>query len=198
MPTAWITYAWKDNEQGDVDFVVQELVRAGLSMKLDRWNLQAGKRLWEQIDKFITDPNECDAWIFYATQNSLASEACREEFAYALDRAVSARGRGFPIIAVVQSHMESGLLPTAIKTRLYVNLTDPDWKTRIVDAVANRTSVRLSAEITPYVIVYHLPPSGFVAAIEVRPRAGVWHRGRSNSALHDRCCRGSNIRRHPS
>ena len=58
MATAWITYAWKDNEQGDVDFVVQELVRAGLTMKLDRWNLQAGKRLWDQIDKFITDPGE--------------------------------------------------------------------------------------------------------------------------------------------
>jgi hypothetical protein len=82
MAAAWITYAWKDNEQGDVDFIVQELVRAGLVMKLDRWNLQAGRRLWEQIDRFITDPNECDAWIFYATQNSLASEACREELAY--------------------------------------------------------------------------------------------------------------------
>jgi hypothetical protein len=175
MATAWITYSWKDNEQGDVDYIVQELVRAGLKIKLDRWNLQAGRRLWEQIDKFIRDPNECDGWIFYATQNSLASEACREELAYALERALSSRGGAFPIIALVQSHMEGGLLPAAIKTRLYVDLTDPEWKERIVDAVTNRTSARAAAELTPSVSIEHPAPMGFAAAIEVRPRAGVWH-----------------------
>src|SRR5258705_9124152 len=92
MATAWITYSWKDNQDGDVDFIAQELVRAGLAIKLDRWNIQAGKRLWEQIEKFITDADQCDGWIMYATQNSLASEPCREELAYALDRALSMRG----------------------------------------------------------------------------------------------------------
>jgi hypothetical protein len=175
MATAWITYAWKDNEQGDVDFVVQELVRAGLTMKLDRWNLQAGKRLWDQIDKFITDPGECDAWIFFATQNSLNSEPCREELAYALQRALSSRGDTFPVIALVQSHQDGGLLPSALKTRLYVNITDPDWKTRILDSATNRTSQRTSAELVPYVVVEHPPPSGFSILIELRPRTGVWH-----------------------
>jgi hypothetical protein len=35
-----------DNESQDVDFVAQELKAAGLTVKLDRWNIGAGKRLW--------------------------------------------------------------------------------------------------------------------------------------------------------
>jgi hypothetical protein len=175
MATAWITYAWKDNEEGDVDFIAQELIRAGLAIKLDRWNLQAGKRLWEQIEKFITGPDECDGWIMYATQNSLASEACREELAYALDRALTARGGTFPIIALLPSRVESGLLPAAIRTRLYLDLSDPEWKDRIVDAIANRARTKSAAQLTPYVMKEHPLPEGFLLALEVRPRAGVWH-----------------------
>ena len=175
MATGWLTYAWKDNQEGDIDFIAQELIRAGLAIKLDRWNIQAGRRLWEQIEKFITDQAECDGWIMYATQNSLASEACREELAYALDRALSTRGGTFPIIALVPSHVESGLLPAAIRTRLYVDLSDPDWKNRIVSAVANRNRIASPAQLDPYVIAVHPPPVGYALSIEVRPRAGVWH-----------------------
>ena len=57
MNSVWITYAWDDNKDGDVDFTAQELIRAGLDVKLDRWNLSAGKRLWEQIEAFIQDPS---------------------------------------------------------------------------------------------------------------------------------------------
>lgn len=175
MATAWITYAWKDNQDSDVDFIAQELIRAGLTIKLDRWNIEAGKRLWEQIERFITDPKECDAWIMYATQNSLVSEPCREELAYALDRALSTRGGGFPIIGLVPSHVEGGLLPAALKTRLYVDLSDPDWKRRIVSAAEGQGGARSSVELLPYVITEHRPPEGYMIFLEVRPRAGVWH-----------------------
>lgn len=67
MAKIWITYAWKDNEDGDIDFIAQELKRAGLEVKLDRWQLGAGQRLWPQIEHFITAPSESDAWLFYAT-----------------------------------------------------------------------------------------------------------------------------------
>ncbi len=88
----WITYAWNDNVDGDVDFTAQELIRKGLDVKLDRWNLTAGKRLWGQIESFIQDPSKSDGWLLYATQASLGSQACKEEFAYALDRALHTRG----------------------------------------------------------------------------------------------------------
>lgn len=175
MPTAWITYAWKDNKDKDVDFIAEELIQAGVNIKLDRWNIEAGKRLWEQIERFIADPKECDAWIMYATQNSLASEPCREELAIALDRALKTRGGSFPIIGLVPSHVESGLLPAAIRTRLYVDLSDPDWKDRIVSAVTGRERARKAGELTPYVETEYPPPAGFLFAVEVRPRAGVWH-----------------------
>ena len=175
MATAWITYAWKDNEHGDIDFIAQELMREGLAIKLDRWNLQAGRRLWEQIEIFITDPKQCDAWIMFATQNSLASESCREELAYALDRALSSRGGTFPIIALVPSHAEGGLLPASLKTRLYVDLSDPDWKSRIISAANNSQHAVSAPELTPYVMQIHPPPPTFQLLVEVCPRAGVWY-----------------------
>src|SRR5689334_16947999 len=99
MATIWITYCWEDNKNRDVDFLAQELQAAGLTVKLDRWTLGAGKRLWEQIEKHIQDSKESDAWLIYATQNSLGSQACREEFSYALDRALQSRTETFPVIA---------------------------------------------------------------------------------------------------
>ena len=38
MATAWITYAWKDNEDQMIEFVAQKLEAAGLNVKLDRWD----------------------------------------------------------------------------------------------------------------------------------------------------------------
>ena len=131
MATTWLTYAWEDNKEGDVDFVAQELEQAGVSVKLDRWNLKAGKRLWEQIEHFIQDPQESDAWVLYATANSLGSEACKEEFAYALDRALRSRGQDFPVVGLFPGTVDEDLIPAGIRTRLYVSLTDPDWKERI-------------------------------------------------------------------
>ena len=78
MNSVWITYAWEDNKNRDVDFAAQELSGAGLDVKLDRWNLDAGKRLWEQIEHFIQDDSLSDGWLLYATQSSLGNEKCKE------------------------------------------------------------------------------------------------------------------------
>jgi hypothetical protein len=154
----WITYAWKDNEAGDIDYVVQELRCAGLEVKLDRWQLGAGKRLWSQIEHFINAPHETDAWLFFATQNSLSSEACREELAYALDRALSSRGEAFPIIGLFPSSVDRELIPAAIRTRLYVDLSDPDWKERIVSAAENRPLKLGETYLKSYVVTIHSAP----------------------------------------
>ena len=175
MAKIWITYAWKDNEAGDIDYIIQELRRAGLETKLDRWQLGAGNRLWSPIEHFITSPAESDAWLFYATQNSLSSEACREELAYALDRAISSRGQLFPVIGLFPASVDRGLIPAAIRTRLYVELSDPDWKERIVAAAENRPLALRETELAPYVVTVHPPPQSFKLLFEVRPRAGVWH-----------------------
>ena len=175
MATVWITYAWVDNEHNDVDFVAQELVRAGLTVKLDRWNLGAGRRLWEQIEGFICNSDQSDAWLLVATNNSLASEPCKEEFAYALDRALNSRGDAFPVIALFLTHSDLSLIPAGIRTRLHVSITDPDWKERIVAAAERRIHAASRPDVRPYHLhVHQIEGSSKPIAIEVRPRAGVW------------------------
>jgi hypothetical protein len=173
MKSIWITYAWDDNKDGDVDFIAQELIRKGLDVKLDRWNLTAGKRLWEQIESHIQDPSKSDGWLLYATQNSLGSEACKEEFAQALDRALHTRGGEFPVIALFPAPVDRELIPTSINIRLSVSITDPDWKERILASVEQRQPDITKPEIEPYDLTIH-SLSDERYAIEVRPRAGTW------------------------
>lgn len=173
MPTIWITYAWDDNANHDVDFIAQELQAAGVNVKLDRWNIAAGKRLWEQIETFIQDEHESDAWLLYATTNSLASEPCREEYAYALDRALKSRGNAYPVIALFPGPVDQHLIPAGIRSRLYVSTTDPDWKERIKAAAERRDPQVARASIPPYSLAVHDVEGGHF--IEVRPRAGVWY-----------------------
>jgi len=175
MQTVWITYSWEDNKEGDIDFIAQELTAFGLVVKLDRWNIHAGKRLWEQIENFICSPTECDAWVFVATQNSLSSEPCKEEYAYALNRALSSRGT-FPVIGLFLGHVGDDLIPVGIKTRLYVSVIDSDWKERIKAAAEGRTPDITRSTLEPYHLHVHQLPddSECKCVIEVRPRAGSW------------------------
>ena len=59
--TLWLTYAWVDNEDADVDHVIRELGQAGLDLHFDRRQIIPGQRLWPQIDKEISDPKRTDA-----------------------------------------------------------------------------------------------------------------------------------------
>lgn len=176
MKTAWLTYAWTDNADDDVTFLAQELGRAGLNIKLDRWNLSAGQRLWPQIESFILDSSKSDAWLFYATQASLNSPACQEELAYALNRALDRRGSGFPMVALFPASIDGALIPASIRTRLYVELTDPFWRERVVAAVERRPPTIQESLLTPYVVKVHTAQKegDRPFAIEMRPRAGTW------------------------
>ena len=174
MATLWLTYAWADNQRNDVDFVAQQLESAGLTVNLDRWGLQAGHRLWEQIERFILDPAACDAWAIYATTNSLGSEPCKEEYAYALDRAIGTRGGDFPLIAITNGNAIHNSLPAGLRTRLYVSTRDSDWLERVVAAAERRAIRTVRGQIEPFDITFHEPTSpGNPYHIEVRPRAGV-------------------------
>lgn len=176
MPTIWITYAWDDNTQCDVDFVAQELVRVGVQVKLDRWNIRAGRRLWEQIERFIQEETESDAWLIYATQNCLGSEACKEEFSYAFDRALNRRGNKFPIIAIFPGPVDDSLIPAGIRTRLSVSLTDLEWKEKVKAAAEGQSPSLARPQLEPFTIQICRDNSavGHRLAIEVRPREGTW------------------------
>jgi hypothetical protein len=175
MTKVWLTYAWDDNLGKDVEFIAQELSDAGLTVLRDKWDLKAGRRLWTQIDAAITDPNKSDAWLIYATQNSLTSSACQEELAYALDRALKIRGEEFPILALFPGDVGESLIPGAIRTRLYVATTNDDWVELIVAGAEGRVSKISRPRQEPFDISTH---KGVVAqepfVIEMRPRAGFW------------------------
>jgi hypothetical protein len=168
----WLTYAWADNKQQDVDFIAQEIEAAGLTVKLDRWNIQAGKRLWDQIAEFIQSPSQCDAWAIVATQASLGSEPCKEEYAYALDRALNQRGATFPVVGIFPSSVDAGLIPPGLRTRLYVSLRDPDWKERIVAATEGRDLNIARPKVEPFALRRFIHEGAQL--VEVRPRAGSW------------------------
>jgi TIR domain len=95
MAKLWLTYAWKDNQDQDVDHVIEELKKVGLEVVFDRVHLIPGQKIWPQIDQAISDPS-ISGWAIFATANSFSSEACLEELAYALDRALRTRGGDFP------------------------------------------------------------------------------------------------------
>nr|WP_295836729.1 toll/interleukin-1 receptor domain-containing protein [uncultured Azospirillum sp.] len=172
MKKLWLSYAWKDNEQSDVDFVAQEIEKVGIDVRIDRWSLIAGRRLWEQIGKNIESKTECDAWAIFATENSLDSEPCKEEIAIALDRALRVRGDNFPLIGIFPASIGSELIPPAIRTRLYVRLSDPDWLTRVKSAVDGSAPIVSRPQIAPFFSKLH-SGSG-VTIVEVRPRVGRW------------------------
>lgn len=172
MPKLWLTYAWADNATGDVDYLAQELRKVGVDVRLDRWDLLPGRRLWDQIDQKISNPEESDAWMMFVTPNSLGSENCREEATWALDRALVKRGGMFPVIGLFNGPANLELFPALLRTRLCVSLEDPEWAMRIKKGIAGEAIGAPKLEIKPYFFKLHRRDEGGV--VEMRPRAGVW------------------------
>lgn len=171
MPKLWLTYAWKDNEDNDVDHVIRELRNAGVDVRFDRAELLAGERVWQQIDRAIADPT-VDGLALFATKNSLESEPCQEELAYALDRVLRKSARPFKLIGIFPAPMDRTLIPSALATRLYVDLTDPTWKQQIVDSLQGHRSGPDLSTVEPYGMAWHSYDGKHV--LEVWPRAGTW------------------------
>lgn len=177
IPRIWITYAWADNNDGDFEYLVAQLAEVGVEALYDRIRLIAGQRLWEQIESEIMD-EDLDGWAILMTPASLASEPCREELAYAVDRALNAKKPTFPLIGLAQGVTKDDV-PAAIRTRLYVSLRDPDWRERVKAALESRPVTLAPAQATRYVWRAYTGRSrkGERTVIEVRPRfgdIGVW------------------------
>jgi hypothetical protein len=172
MPKIWLTYAWKDNQDQDVDHVVAELKKVGLEVGFDRAQIIPGQRLWPQIDRGISDP-ATDGWAILATANSFSSEPCLEEIAYALDRALRTRGGDFPLIGIFPAPIDRALIPSAIATRLYVTLQQPNWARLVADGVEKKKPTGATASVNPFVAKFHQLNGKPV--LELRPRSGRWY-----------------------
>lgn len=175
----WLTYAWADNPDGDVDFVVQSLEAAGVEVSLDRRQLRAGERLWEQIEAHISRPENSVAWAIYATENALRSEPCQEELAIALNRALRSRGNQYPLIGIFPGPVPDEIVPAVLQLRLYVRTADPDWVERVRAAVHGEPPSVSATPVLPYRIRSLQEPSwatsvGCRWGVEIGPRTGRW------------------------
>ena len=169
MKKLWLTYAWKDNEDKDVDFIIQELDKhkSEILVKFDRRNLIPGQRLWFQIGGIITDPVECDAWAIIVTKNSIKSEACIEELSYALDRAISSRGKSFPIIGLLHN-ISVREIPPVLRTRLCIPLEDDNWVSQVVSASKQIALGFSPSNLSEFILKEHSNERNNF--LEIRPR----------------------------
>lgn len=171
-PHVWITYAWADNQEGDFSYLVQELRTVGVEAKYDRIAIIPGRDLWDQIANEIAQ-GQIDGWAYLLTPSSLASEPCREELAYALNRALSTRGRDFPLIGLLHG-VRIQDVPPALRIRLCVSLGSPNWKEETKAGLEGRAPRVADAPQTQYIWRVHQNYRGVATstAIEVRPRFG--------------------------
>jgi hypothetical protein len=168
----WLTYAWSDNDEGDFDFLVQELEKNGIPAIYDKISLIPGHKLWTQIADKI-GKEALSAWVYLITPNSIASAACQEELAYALQRALDTKGDEFPLIGLLHKVSISDV-PLALRVRLCVNLANPDWIEEIRAGVEGVPPSRRTQAQLPYIIKTHNSYLNRLNhnAIEIRPRFG--------------------------
>jgi hypothetical protein len=171
-PTVWITYAWTDDTEGDFSYLVQELATVNVRATFDRIALVPGRDLWAQIGDNIT-LGPSDGWAYLLTPASLASEPCREELAYAVNRALGTKGRNFPLIGLLHG-VRIQDVPPALRVRLGVSLANPNWKQEVRAGLFNQAPAVPSVPQTKFVWTVHEGYGGVSShvAIEVRPRFG--------------------------
>lgn len=168
----WITYGWDDNDEGDFDYLVQELASAGVPATYDKIALVPGKRLWEQIGtRIMEDP--LSGWSYLVTPAGLASAGCREELSYALQRVLETKGEEFPLIGLVHQ-VSFDDVPLALRVRLCVDLNAPNWKEQVRAGVEGRAPQREDQERSPFIVKVHraYQSDPDATAIEFRPRFG--------------------------
>jgi len=167
----WITYSWKDNDEGNFDYLVQELRNFGIDTKYDKVALIPGQRLWTQIADKIKDINT-KGWAYLITPESLKSESCLEELYYALDRALESKDNKFPLIGLVVNGVSFNDVPTALKIRLCISLSSPNWKEQIKAGIELQPIKIIDILQTRF--IYKLTQSfngtGIITTIEIRPR----------------------------
>lgn len=172
MAKIWLTYAWSDNDDQDVDWVIQDLIQAGVEVRFDRARLLAGRRIWEQLADEIQS-EDLDGLVLFVTESSLRSEPCQEELFYGLRRVLkAAHGRTFSLIGLFPRPIDDELVPPAIATRLYVNLTDQDWKEQIIAGLAGEAVSPDLTQASAYGHQWHEYQGKPV--LEVWPKAGAW------------------------
>jgi hypothetical protein len=67
------------------------------------------------------------------------------------------------------------MIPSAIATRLYVTLRQPNWARLVADGVEKRRPSAATTDVAPFVAHVHIMDGQEV--LEIRPRSGRWYPG---------------------
>ncbi len=168
-PRLWITYAQENKDTGNFGFLTQELQKAGVEVTYKDVAVKKGFLLWDQIAKNIEDPN-LDGWAILLTKESLQSELCQEELAYALDRALSARGKEFALIGLVHQ-VGTQEIPLSLRVRGIIDLRNPQWAQEVLASLRHQTLPKVETSPDKYIWqVIKSSRNSSLIAVWVRPR----------------------------
>lgn len=172
----WTTYAWKDNEEGNFDYLMQELNNFGIPTEYDKVAIIPGQRLWTQIADKINSA-DTTGWAYLITPNSLTSEPCLEELYYALNRTLDTKSKNFPIIGIVTNGVSFNDVPIALKIRLCVSLASPNWKEQIKAGILMQPNKKIDLLQTRFIynVSQDFNGTGITTTIEIRPRFEELH-----------------------
>jgi hypothetical protein len=173
MATVWITFATEDNVDGDVDYLAQEISKAGLRTRQHPLFPGEDDKIDRLMPAFLARPDQCDAWILYASHRTL-EDGRGERIGQALQKAHDKRGP-FPAVGIFR---QSNVAADAGKLPLTYGLPadDPEWRKHLGNALTVDMSARAETGLHSY-LAKLLPsaPQPFRYMFEFRPKMGRWN-----------------------
>lgn len=131
-PKLFISYSWSnpEHEQFVLD-IAAELVESGVDVILDKWNLKEGHDSYVFMEKMVTDPEIKKVAIIcdktYASKADKRSGGVGTE-TQIISKEVYDKTDQNKFVAVLVERDDEGkaYLPTYYKSRIYIDLSDPD------------------------------------------------------------------------
>lgn len=168
MGTVWITFATVDNVDGDVDYLAQEIGRAGLRTRQHPLFPDEDDKIDRLMPAFLGREDQSDAWILYASETTLANGR-RDRIAAALKNAFEKRGV-FPAIGILRDNVSSNGVPLTATLRA----DDAEWRLHAGDALGSPLPPPSHEGLPPYLAKLHPAPPPYKHMFEFRPKMGRW------------------------
>jgi len=131
-PKLFISYSWSNpnHEQWVIDLAIQ-LTESGVEVILDKWDLKEGHDTVAFMEKMVTDPNISKVAIIcdevYASKADGRSGGVGTE-TQIISREVYENQEQGKFVAIIseKDHQGKAFLPTYYKSRIYIDLSEPD------------------------------------------------------------------------
>ncbi|HYI93236.1 MAG TPA: hypothetical protein VEX68_06810 [Bryobacteraceae bacterium] len=174
MGFVWITFATENNIDGDIDYLAQEISRSGLRTRLHPLFPGEDDKIDRLMPAFLGRPDQCDAWILYASAESLGGDRI-DKLRRVVEHAEAQRA-GFPRIGLpTNADTLAKAEQISLSSRIFVD--DPEWRGRLSAALgADLPGVASNQTgLPPYVAkLQPLEKGPFRYTFEFRPKMKRW------------------------